>query len=144
MKNLRNQDGIALVISLMFTLVCLGMIMVLIYCNLGITPLWGVILVNVLLFVGISARMVSAGALISAVPDARDRGAYMSVNSSVQQFAGGMASGLAGSMGKLSTVGLAAAVFSPWMNISGSILANYWRRHPVDGDHANAEVDASA
>ncbi|MGI4869895.1 MAG: bile acid:sodium symporter family protein [Janthinobacterium lividum] len=44
---------------------------------------------------------------------------------------GGMASGLAGSMGKLGTVGLPAAVFSPWMNISGSILANYWRRHPV-------------
>ncbi|RZK91651.1 MAG: bile acid:sodium symporter family protein, partial [Pedobacter sp.] len=41
---------------------------------------------------------------------------------------GGMASGLAGGMGKLGTVGLAAAVFSPWMNISGSILANYWRR----------------
>lgn len=46
---------------------------------------------------------------------------------------GGMASGLAGSMGKLGTVGLAAAVFSPWMNISGSILANYWRRRPVLG-----------
>lgn len=44
---------------------------------------------------------------------------------------GGMASGLAGSMGKLGTVGLAAAVFSPWMNISGSLLANYWRRRPV-------------
>jgi BASS family bile acid:Na+ symporter len=44
---------------------------------------------------------------------------------------GGMASGLAGTMGKLGTVGLAAAVFSPWMNISGSILANFWRRHPV-------------
>jgi len=44
---------------------------------------------------------------------------------------GGMASGLAGTMGKLGTVGLAGAVFSPWMNISGSILANYWRRHPV-------------
>lgn len=41
---------------------------------------------------------------------------------------GGMASGLAGTMGKLGTVGLAAAVFSPWMNISGSILANYWRK----------------
>jgi len=44
---------------------------------------------------------------------------------------GGMASGLAGSMGKLGTVGLPAAVFSPWMNISGSLLANYWRRKPV-------------
>jgi len=47
---------------------------------------------------------------------------------------GGMASGIAGSMGKLGTLGLAAAVFSPWMNISGSILANYWRRKPVHDD----------
>lgn len=45
---------------------------------------------------------------------------------------GGMASGLAGTMGKLATVGLAAAVFSPWMNISGSILANYWRKRPAE------------
>lgn len=41
---------------------------------------------------------------------------------------GGMASGLAGMMGKLATVGLASAIFSPYMNISGSILANYWKR----------------
>lgn len=47
---------------------------------------------------------------------------------------GGMASGLAGVMGKLSTLGLAAAVFSPWMNISGSVLANYWRKRPVKPD----------
>jgi BASS family bile acid:Na+ symporter len=47
---------------------------------------------------------------------------------------GGMASGIAGSMGKLGTVGLAAAVFSPWMNISGSVLANYWRRRPVNDE----------
>ncbi|MES2329027.1 MAG: bile acid:sodium symporter family protein [Bacteroidota bacterium] len=52
---------------------------------------------------------------------------------------GGMASGLAGSMGKLGTVGLPAAVFSPWMNISGSLLANYWRKRPVV---VNAEDDA--
>lgn len=43
----------------------------------------------------------------------------------------GMASGLAAGMGKLGTLGLPAAVFSPWMNISGSILANYWRKRPV-------------
>ncbi|MEP0367999.1 MAG: bile acid:sodium symporter family protein [Cyclobacteriaceae bacterium] len=47
---------------------------------------------------------------------------------------GGMASGLAGVMGKLATLGLASAVFSPWMNISGSLLANYWRRRNPDGD----------
>ena len=31
----------------------------------------------------------------------------------------------------LGTMGLAAAVFSPWMNVTGSILANYWRKRPV-------------
>jgi bile acid:Na+ symporter, BASS family len=52
---------------------------------------------------------------------------------------GGMASGIAGSMGKLGTVGLAAAVFSPWMNISGSILANYWRWKAVQEERNNLQ-----
>ncbi|MEN0052028.1 MAG: bile acid:sodium symporter family protein [Mucilaginibacter sp.] len=52
---------------------------------------------------------------------------------------GGMASGLAGTMGKLATVGLAAAVFSPWMNISGSVLANYWRKHPADDSSSESQ-----
>jgi BASS family bile acid:Na+ symporter len=51
---------------------------------------------------------------------------------------GGMASGIAGAMGKLATVGLAAAVFSPWMNISGSLLANYWRRRPTGATGADS------
>jgi BASS family bile acid:Na+ symporter len=34
-------------------------------------------------------------------------------------------------MGKLGTIGLAAAIFSPWMNVSGSILANYWHKRPA-------------
>ncbi len=44
---------------------------------------------------------------------------------------GGLASGIALSMGKVATMGLAPAVFGPWMNISGSALANYWRSKPV-------------
>lgn len=44
---------------------------------------------------------------------------------------GGLASGIALQMGKLATVGLAPAIFGPWMNISGSALANWWRRKPV-------------
>ncbi|GAB3653794.1 hypothetical protein GCM10028791_24120 [Echinicola sediminis] len=52
---------------------------------------------------------------------------------------GGMASGLAGSMGKLGTVGLAPAVFSPWMNISGSILANYWRKKSLREEEMEAD-----
>jgi bile acid:Na+ symporter, BASS family len=41
---------------------------------------------------------------------------------------GGMATGLASHLGSIGKLGLAAAIFSPWMNVSGSILANYWRR----------------
>jgi BASS family bile acid:Na+ symporter len=55
---------------------------------------------------------------------------------------GGMASGLAGSMGKLGTVGLPAAVFSPWMNISGSILANYWRKKSLQEEKEKSTVQS--
>jgi BASS family bile acid:Na+ symporter len=37
-------------------------------------------------------------------------------------------------MGKPGTVGLAAALFASWMNVTGSVPANYWRRRPVDGE----------
>ena len=40
---------------------------------------------------------------------------------------GGLASGLAMQMGKVATVGLAPAVFGPLMNITGSVLASWWR-----------------
>ncbi len=39
---------------------------------------------------------------------------------------GGLASGIAAEMGKIATLGLAAGVFGPLMNITGSILASYW------------------
>lgn len=60
-----------------------------------------------------------------------DKNSARSVAFEVGLQNGGMASGLAGAMGKLGTVGLAAAIFSPWMNVSGSVLANYWRKRPV-------------
>ncbi|MDO5973237.1 bile acid:sodium symporter family protein [Flavivirga jejuensis] len=40
---------------------------------------------------------------------------------------GGLASGIALELGKVSTIGLAPAIFGPWMNISGSALASWWR-----------------
>ena len=53
---------------------------------------------------------------------------------------GGMAGGIAAGMGKLGTVGLAAAIFSPWMNVSGSILANYWRKRLPEDERVEHEV----
>jgi len=66
------------------------------YCNLGVTPFWVVTAISVLMFAGVSSRMIASSALISAVPDAPDRGAFMSINSSVQQLSGGLAAALAG------------------------------------------------
>ncbi|MFI5185609.1 MAG: MFS transporter [Chitinophagales bacterium] len=74
----------------------ISMIMVAIYTNLGITPLWLIIILNVFLFAGISSRMISSSALMTAVPEPQDRGAFMSINASVQQIAGGFASAIAG------------------------------------------------
>ncbi|PRY11356.1 putative MFS family arabinose efflux permease [Pontibacter ummariensis] len=74
----------------------LTMVVVVIHCNMGISPLWLVLLVNVIMFVGITARMISASALMTAIPESSDRGAYMSIQSSVQQISGGLASAFAG------------------------------------------------
>ena len=71
-------------------------IMVVWYTGLSSASLGFIIVLNVLLFAGISARMVSSFALTSALPDLPDRGAYMSISSSLQQLAGGLASFSAG------------------------------------------------
>lgn len=47
---------------------------------------------------------------------------------------GGMAAGLAKSMSKLATLGLAPVIFSTIMNVTGSLLANYWHKRPPKDD----------
>ncbi len=54
---------------------------------------------------------------------------------------GGLASGLALQMGKVATVGLAPAVFGPLMNITGSILANWWRGKPAKDEIEETEPE---
>jgi len=72
------------------------MLMVIIYTHLGLTPIAGVIAVNVLLFAGVSSRMVSSQAMISTIPEPASRGAFMSVSSSIQQVSGGIGAAVAG------------------------------------------------
>jgi predicted MFS family arabinose efflux permease len=74
----------------------LTVLMVLIYTHLHTTPLWLLCAIMVLLQVGIFSRIISASALMSALPAPADRGAYMSISSSLQQVAGGVASVIAG------------------------------------------------
>jgi predicted MFS family arabinose efflux permease len=71
-------------------------LMVLIYTNLSVTPLWLVLVFNVLMMAGIMSRMIPSTALITGIPVLEDRGAFMSVNASLQQIAGGIAAAVAG------------------------------------------------
>ena len=56
---------------------------------------------------------------------------------------GGMASGIAVELGKAATMGLAPAIFGPWMNISGSFLANWWRGKPYTDGSGDAQEEAT-
>src|ERR1700678_3955212 len=71
-------------------------VMVVIYTHLHFIPLWALIVVIVLLQIGIFSRMISASALMSALPKPADRGSYMSISSSLQQVSGGIAAVVAG------------------------------------------------
>lgn len=74
----------------------LSIIMVVVYTNLGITPMAWVVVVNAVMFIGIFSRMIPSQALMSAIPSPDRRGAFMAVGSSLQQLAGGIASLVAG------------------------------------------------
>lgn len=81
----------------LFTMASIWMIIiVLIYTNLTPIPLWLLMLVNVIMMIGIMSRMVPSMALATSLPRMEDRGAFMSINSSLQQIAGGIAAALGG------------------------------------------------
>ena len=73
----------------------MSMVMVLIYTHLGQVSLTTAIVVNVLMFIGIFSRMIPSQALISAIPDASQRGSFSAVSASLQQLSGGFGSVLA-------------------------------------------------
>ncbi|MCR8560245.1 MFS transporter [Mucilaginibacter sp. BJC16-A38] len=70
--------------------------MCILYTNLSVTPFWLVVVFNILLMMGVMSRMIPSSALTSAVPEMEDRGAFMSINASLQQIAGGVAAAVAG------------------------------------------------
>jgi MFS family permease len=73
-------------------------VMVVVFTHLSVTPFWEIVAINIILFAGILSRMVPATALMTAVPETLDRGAFMSVNASLQQISGGVASIVAGAI----------------------------------------------
>jgi len=69
-----------------------------VYTNLAETPFWLVAIVNVLMMMGVMSRMVPSTALVTSIPAKEDRGAFMSINSSLQQISGGIAAAFAGTI----------------------------------------------
>lgn len=70
-------------------------VLVLIYTNLGPTPVFGLIIINVVLFLGIFSRMIPYQTLVSTLPEPAKRGSFQAVSSAIQQLGGGFASFLA-------------------------------------------------
>ncbi|RYZ79263.1 MAG: MFS transporter, partial [Proteobacteria bacterium] len=82
---------------LLFTIgSAISIVMILIYTNLSVTPLWEIIVLNMILFMGIMSRIVPSQAINTAIPNISDRGAYMAITSSMQQIAGGIGAAAAG------------------------------------------------
>jgi len=74
----------------------IAIVTIIFYTNLGPTPLWEVITINMVMFMGVMSRMIPATTLNTGVPEMKDRGAYMAITSSLQQIAGGIAAVSAG------------------------------------------------
>ncbi|PBQ33911.1 MFS transporter [Sphingobacteriaceae bacterium] len=71
---------------------------VLIYTNLTPVPFYMAMVCYVLMMIGIMSRMVPSMALVTSLPQIQDRGAFMSINSSLHQIAGGVAATMGGSI----------------------------------------------
>ena len=101
--------------------VVLTSIVILTFTNLQVTPIWITLIVTTALFVASGGRMIPAMAMVTSTVKPRNRGSFMSINSSVQQLSAGLASFVAGliiyqnASGQYvnyAWVGVIAAVFS--------------------------------
>ena len=80
-----------------FTVAAISMmIIIIVYTNLKPIPFAYIVMLNIVMMTAIMSRIVPAMALVSALPKMQDRGAFMSINSSLQQIAGGIAAGIGG------------------------------------------------
>jgi predicted MFS family arabinose efflux permease len=80
-----------------FTIAAVSMmVIIVIYTNLTPVPFFMIVGLNILMMTAIMSRIVPAMALTSALPKMQDRGAFMSISSSLQQIAGGIAAAVGG------------------------------------------------
>lgn len=68
------------------------------YANFSVMPFYIILITNIVMMICLMSRAVPANTLTSAIPAPQDRGAFMSINSSLQQMAGGFGAMLAGTI----------------------------------------------
>jgi len=77
-------------------LAVVSLVPLLVTTNLPVTPLWIVLINSTAFFILVSGRMIPAMAMVSQVVENKIRGTFMSLIGSVQMFASGIATVLAG------------------------------------------------
>jgi predicted MFS family arabinose efflux permease len=66
--------------------------------NLWPMPVWIVLLIAGLFFISVNGRMIPTQAIVSSVTSPQQRGGFMSINSSMQQLASGIAANIGGAI----------------------------------------------
>jgi predicted MFS family arabinose efflux permease len=116
----------------------LSIVTILIYTNLGTSPLWLVTMVNAILFAGVTARIITSAALTSGIPKLQDRGAFMSINSSIQQISGGIGSAIAGTIVVQTSTKLENYDILGYVSVLGACITMvllYYVHRIIQGDH---------
>jgi predicted MFS family arabinose efflux permease len=80
------------------TFALLSLVPVWLITNLWPMPLWSILTIAGLFFIFVNGRMIPMQAIVSGVVTPRQRGGFMSINSSVQQLATGIASMIGGAI----------------------------------------------
>jgi predicted MFS family arabinose efflux permease len=82
--------------KVLFIVSMLSLFIIPLYTQLVVTPFWLFTILNIIFFTLLGGRMIALNALITGIPQPQDRGAFMSINASIQQLAGGIAAGITG------------------------------------------------
>lgn len=80
------------------TFALLSLLPVWLITNLWPMPLWAVLIISGLFFIVVNGRMIPMQAIVSGVVSPQQRGGFMSINSSMQQLATGVAALIGGAI----------------------------------------------
>jgi predicted MFS family arabinose efflux permease len=112
--------------------------------NIGRVPLWIWLICTTTFFVLVSGRMIPAMAIITSAAQPKLRGTFMSLNATVQAFAMGLATTLAGFIVTQNTAGqIVGYGWVGYIAIAGNMLAILFVSRIVMHDQIDSEPDVA-